>query len=250
MLRGAEVETDYGHILLYGVNADMTRRFDFANVRLPAQEVISEVARMGGVAAPCHPGRPTIGLCEHYATRPPLAGVVAVEALNGGSRRGENERVQALIDAHGYGAFGGSDAHLVSLIGIPPLAGFVGKFAIFAALMDGYQITGRTYLLVLISWVFFRADSVSSALDILTKIVTAPGLLFIPPGPDVVAPLYAIGGISLLVAIELKREYSRGAWTFFGHRNEYIRVLAYGLIVAVIISMGVFDGGQFIYAQF
>ncbi len=74
---------------------------------------------MGGVAAPCHPGRPTIGLCEHYAAgKPPLEGVVAVEALNGGSRRGENERVQALIDSYGYGAFGGSDAHLVSLIGI------------------------------------------------------------------------------------------------------------------------------------
>jgi hypothetical protein len=44
--------------------------------------------------------------------------VVAVEALNGGSRKGENERVQAVIDKYGYGAFGGSDAHLVSLIGI------------------------------------------------------------------------------------------------------------------------------------
>jgi predicted metal-dependent phosphoesterase TrpH len=118
VLRGAEVETDYGHVLLYGVNDDITKRFDFTNVRLPAQEVISEVARLGGVAAPCHPGRPTIGLCEHYASKPPLEGVVAVEALNGGSRKGENERVRALIDHYGYGAFGGSDAHLVSLIGI------------------------------------------------------------------------------------------------------------------------------------
>ncbi len=119
ILRGAEVETEYGHILIYGVTDDMTRRFDFANVRLVAQEVVTEVARMGGVAAPCHPGRPTIGLCEHYAAgKPPLEGVVAVEALNGGSRRGENERVQALINSYGYGAFGGSDAHLVSLIGI------------------------------------------------------------------------------------------------------------------------------------
>src|SRR6185295_10237208 len=57
ILRGAEVETDYGHILVYGVNDDITRRFDFTNVRLSAQEVVSEVARMGGVAAPCHPGR-------------------------------------------------------------------------------------------------------------------------------------------------------------------------------------------------
>jgi predicted metal-dependent phosphoesterase TrpH len=119
ILRGAEVETEYGHVLVYGVTDEMTRRFDFANVRLPAQEVVSEVARMGGVAAPCHPGRPTIGLCEHYAAgKPPLEGVVAVEALNGGSRKGENERVHDLIERYGYGAFGGSDAHLVSLIGI------------------------------------------------------------------------------------------------------------------------------------
>ena len=119
ILRGAEVETEYGHVLVYGVSDEMTERFDFANVRLPAQEVISEVARMGGVAAPCHPGRPTIGLCEHYAAgKPPLEGVVAVEALNGGSRKGENERVHDLIERYGYGAFGGSDAHLVSLIGI------------------------------------------------------------------------------------------------------------------------------------
>lgn len=118
LLRGAEVETDYGHVLVYGVNEEMTRRFDFTDVRLPAQEVIREVGRLGGVAAPCHPGRPTIGLCEHYESKPPLEGVVAVEALNGGSRRGENERVRAIMDTHGYKGFGGSDAHLVSLIGI------------------------------------------------------------------------------------------------------------------------------------
>jgi predicted metal-dependent phosphoesterase TrpH len=118
VLRGAEVETDYGHVLVYGVNDDMTRRFDFACVDLPAQDLIDEVARLGGIAAPCHPGRPTVGLCEHYERKPPLENVVAVEALNGGSRRGENERVQALIDRHGYQGFGGSDAHLVSFIGI------------------------------------------------------------------------------------------------------------------------------------
>lgn len=118
ILRGAEVETDYGHVLVYGVNDDITRRFDFTNVRLSAQELIPAVAHMGGIAVPCHPGRPTIGLCEHYETKPPIDGVVAVEALNGGSRRGENERVHALIERYGYHAFGGSDSHLVSFIGI------------------------------------------------------------------------------------------------------------------------------------
>jgi predicted metal-dependent phosphoesterase TrpH len=118
ILRGAEVETDYGHVLVYGVNDDITRHFDFTDIRLSAQELIPGVARMGGVAVPCHPGRPTIGLCEHYAHKPPIEGVIAVEALNGGSRRGENERVQHLIAHYGYYAVGGSDSHLVSFIGI------------------------------------------------------------------------------------------------------------------------------------
>jgi predicted metal-dependent phosphoesterase TrpH len=118
ILRGAEVETDYGHVLVYGVNDDITRRFDFTDVRLSAQELIPAVAHMGGLAVPCHPGRPTIGLCEHYEHKPPIEGVVAVEALNGGSRRGENERVQHLIEHYRYHAVGGSDSHLVSFIGI------------------------------------------------------------------------------------------------------------------------------------
>jgi predicted metal-dependent phosphoesterase TrpH len=118
ILTAAEVETDYGHVLVYGVNDDILRRFDFANVRLPAQEVISEVWRMGGVALPCHPGRPTVGMCAHYESRGPLDGVIAVEALNGGSKKGEDDRVRELMQRYGYAGFGGSDSHLVSFVGI------------------------------------------------------------------------------------------------------------------------------------
>jgi predicted metal-dependent phosphoesterase TrpH len=43
ILRGAEVETDYGHMLLYGVTGDLTQRFDFADVRLPAPLIVHGV---------------------------------------------------------------------------------------------------------------------------------------------------------------------------------------------------------------
>jgi predicted metal-dependent phosphoesterase TrpH len=118
ILNAAEVETDYGHVLVYGVNDAILARFDFADVRLPAQELVLEVARLGGIALPCHPGRPNIGLAAHYATKPPLEGVVAVEALNGGSRTGEDARTAELIARYGYHAFGGSDSHLVSFVGV------------------------------------------------------------------------------------------------------------------------------------
>ena len=73
---------------------------------------------MGGLAVPCHPGRPNIGLCEHYEKQSPLENVVAVEVLNGGSRKGEDERSAELVRRYGYSAVGGSDSHLVSLIGL------------------------------------------------------------------------------------------------------------------------------------
>ncbi len=118
VLRASEVETNYGHVLVFGVTDDMVRHFDFTNVRLDAQKLIDGVARMGGIAVPCHPGRPNIGLCEHYESKPPLENVVAVEMLNGGSRKGEDDRSEELIKRFGYAATGGSDSHLVSLIGL------------------------------------------------------------------------------------------------------------------------------------
>ena len=44
---------------------------------------------------------------------------------------------------------------LFSLVGLPPLAGFIGKFAIFASLVDGYQVSvaagePQSYLMVLL----------------------------------------------------------------------------------------------------
>jgi predicted metal-dependent phosphoesterase TrpH len=118
LMRGAEIETDYGHMLVFGVTAEILRRFDFADVRLPAQTVITEIARMGGLVLPCHPGRINVGLCAHYESKPPLEGVVAIEAINGGSRRGEDERTAVLMRRHGYGGYGGSDAHMVSFVGL------------------------------------------------------------------------------------------------------------------------------------
>jgi len=39
---------------------------------------------------------------------------------------------------------------LFSLVGLPPFSGFIGKFAIFASLVEGFTITGQRYLMVLL----------------------------------------------------------------------------------------------------
>jgi predicted metal-dependent phosphoesterase TrpH len=117
ILKASEVETDYGHVLVFGVNEDLRNAFDFARIDLPLELVLRESERCGAVAAPCHPGRVNVGLFAHYARCGPVEGVKLVEVYNGGSRGGEDAESLALAEQYGYRGYGGSDAHIVSHIG-------------------------------------------------------------------------------------------------------------------------------------
>ncbi|MCZ6823890.1 MAG: PHP domain-containing protein [Deltaproteobacteria bacterium] len=118
ILKGSEVETDYGHVLVFGVNEDMLNAFDFGAINLKLADVVQAADRCGGIAVPCHPGRPTVGMVAHYEERGPIEGVRVIEVYNGGSRAGEDEASLALARELGYYGVGGSDAHLVSQIGL------------------------------------------------------------------------------------------------------------------------------------
>jgi predicted metal-dependent phosphoesterase TrpH len=116
ILKASEVETDYGHVLVYGVSDALRAAFDFARIDLPLALVLRESERHGAFAVPCHPGRPRVGMCAHYEARGPVAGVRVVETLNGGSRANEDAAALALAERYGYKGVGGSDAHIVSHI--------------------------------------------------------------------------------------------------------------------------------------
>ena len=118
ILKGSEVETNYGHVLVFGVNEEMLNTFNFEAIDLKLDEVVRGAERCGGIAVPCHPGRPTVGMVAHYEARGPVEGIRAIEVYNGGSRAGEDEASQALASEYGYRGIGGSDAHLVSQIGL------------------------------------------------------------------------------------------------------------------------------------
>lgn len=117
ILKASEVETDYGHVLVFGVTPALVAAFDFTNVRLPLGRVLEAAERNGAVAVPCHPGRTRVGMCAHVEERGPIPGVRIVEVLNGGSRGSEDEAARALAERFGYLGIGGSDAHIVSHIG-------------------------------------------------------------------------------------------------------------------------------------
>ena len=117
ILKASEVETDYGHVLVFGVNDELVQSFDFAKVDNPLPMVLDAAERCGAFAAPCHPGRKNVGLFAHYENKGAVEGVHTVEVMNGGSIPGEDELSVQQAEARGYGGFGGSDSHIVSRIG-------------------------------------------------------------------------------------------------------------------------------------
>ena len=140
ILKASEVETEYGHVLVFGVNEDLRAAFDFARIDNRLADVLGHARRCGAIAVPCHPGRPKVGLCAHWETRGPVAGVEIVETLNGGSREGENELAERYAGAQGWRRIGGSDSHIVSHIGRCATrfeAAFQGIDGLVAALASG-----------------------------------------------------------------------------------------------------------------
>lgn len=103
------------------------------------------------------------------------------------------------------------------------------------------------FILACIAWVFFRACSFNEAMDILSKILTLQGPLFI--GTPAFA-IYSIMGIFFLLMAEAKVEYYNMKFKFFHNPNTWVRKLSYAGMIILILMFGVFDGGQFIYFQF
>ena len=116
ILKGSELDTSFGHFLVYGVSQALTAEIDFSDVRLNSRDLIAAAKHHGALAIPAHPGRFGIGLTEYIQQGETFDDVRIVERLNGGSRKGENERAWELCEDKGYLGVGGSDAHLTSHI--------------------------------------------------------------------------------------------------------------------------------------
>ena len=117
VLKGAEIETDMGHVLVYGVTAELMDMFDFKDIALPASEVFKAARDTGGYAIAAHPGRPRIGLWQHVQNGAQPEGVATIERLNGGSSAEENDLAGRMAQEYGFHCVGGSDSHYVSTIG-------------------------------------------------------------------------------------------------------------------------------------
>ncbi len=105
----------------------------------------------------------------------------------------------------------------------------------------------NTFLLACFAWVFFRANSLEDASHIIKLIFTNKGPVY-SENPSML--IYSVFGILFLLLVELKKEYYHGDFTFMHHQSWIVRNFSYAFLIIIILLIGVFDGGQFIYFQF
>ncbi|EJF08062.1 MBOAT family protein [Pontibacter sp. BAB1700] len=120
------------------------------------------------------------------------------------------------------------------------------KISVNSNWYSGLQIL-TTVLLVAFTWILFRANNVSDAFFIISKIFTTANAPFLGDGRSYM--VYAVLAILFLFTVEYIREY-HPEFELFENRKVQVRYFSYTALIVLILLFGVFDGGQFIYFQF
>lgn len=111
VFKGIELDTDLGHLLVYGVTAGFLKHVDISLRRISAKTLIRMAADFGAVAVPAHPYRDS-GFGEALEEKAEaIAGVSIIEAVNGVNSMMENQKARRLTERNGLKGIGGSDAH-------------------------------------------------------------------------------------------------------------------------------------------
>ena len=100
------------------------------------------------------------------------------------------------------------------------------------------------YLMFAFSQIFGKCNTLIDAWMVIKAIFTERGMIF--------DGITTYGKICLLILIikDFRDEFYPNRFRFFESPNIIVRFLSYSIVLAMILLIGVLDGGQFIYFQF
>lgn len=106
-----------------------------------------------------------------------------------------------------------------------------------------------TFLLVNFAWIFFRMPTIEDACSVIRRIfdLSVWGGLYLPEKTNT---LFIVMGVSMLMIKDLADEYRPGGLQLMCNRHLIMRWGTYLFLTILIMLSGVFDAGQFIYANF
>jgi D-alanyl-lipoteichoic acid acyltransferase DltB (MBOAT superfamily) len=132
-------------------------------------------------------------------------------------------------------------------------AGFRKKWTAYfhlskiAFIIHGFNVL-FTFTLITITWVFFRAGNVDTALQIFGKMLNiSRGPLFTLPFQ---ALLYGSFFTIILIVSDFLQERNKDKHFFLENKSVLVRYVAYLSLTIIILLFGVFDSSRFIYFQF
>jgi D-alanyl-lipoteichoic acid acyltransferase DltB (MBOAT superfamily) len=105
-----------------------------------------------------------------------------------------------------------------------------------------------TAAFAMLSCIFFRALSMDDALHIFKSIFTMKGGHFFKGTPPVNF-YYCLLALGILIGVEFFQEFIPKV-KIIGHNSIIVRYAGYLVVLVLILMIGVFNGGQFIYFQF
>lgn len=105
---------------------------------------------------------------------------------------------------------------------------------------------GLTFVLMSLSLILLRADTTKQALNIISKIFTDSGKLFIFNKTDLMC---AGAGLILLLSAEIVSGNDELS-VYIGKQNKILRWAIYILIISLLLICGTFNDASFIYYQF
>jgi alginate O-acetyltransferase complex protein AlgI len=138
-------------------------------------------------------------------------------------------------------------------------------FVIWGAIHGAYQIVerelmrvpylkppralsiGLVFVCTCFAWIFFRAATLKDALHIVNTIFTNPGKGIYTGDLGIFA--FSLAGILTLALVETMKEYRPG-FDLLRHPKIAVRLATILFLTVYIVTLGVFDGSQFIYFQF
>ena len=106
-----------------------------------------------------------------------------------------------------------------------------------------------TFLVVNFAWIFFRMPTIGDACGVIGRIFDFNQSMTLDIGSRHIFVLMILGTIILFIK-DLLDEYTPTKLRLFDNNNRLLRWVAYVSVIVLIMLTGVFDAGQFIYANF
>lgn len=117
---------------------------------------------------------------------------------------------------------------------------------------NGFVKFGRillTFLLVNFAWIFFRMPTLGDALEVIGHIFDIHQSLALEVTSKHIFLLMIVGTIILLLK-DVRDEFVPNKLKLFESKYKVVRWISYVAVIVMIMLTGVFDAGQFIYANF